>query len=64
MKAAIVYESLYGHTHDRRRDRARPERLAEPESFLVDDTNQLLPRELDRAREWGRTPGTALSPAP
>jgi Flavodoxin len=35
--------------------------VAEPASFLVDDTNQLLPGELDRAREWGRTLGSALS---
>jgi len=26
-----------------------------------DDTNQLLPGELDRAREWGGTLGSALS---
>ncbi|WP_455834289.1 flavodoxin family protein [Pseudarthrobacter siccitolerans] len=35
--------------------------VAEPVSFLVDETNQLLPGELDRAREWGRTLGSALS---
>jgi hypothetical protein len=40
------------------------ELIAEPASFLVDNTNQLLPGELDRAREWGKTLGTALSPAP
>ena len=40
------------------------ELIAEPASFLVDDTNQLLPGELDRAREWGKTLGTALSPTP
>jgi menaquinone-dependent protoporphyrinogen IX oxidase len=65
MKAAIVYESLYGHTHAIADAIAQGlERLAEPENFLVDDANQLLPGELDRAREWGRTLGTALSPAP
>lgn len=40
------------------------ELVAEPASFLVDDTNKLLPGELDRAREWGRTLGAALTPAP
>ena len=40
------------------------ELIVEPASFLVDDTNQLLPGELDRAREWGKTLGAALSPAP
>ncbi|MET3141365.1 UNVERIFIED_ORG: hypothetical protein ABIB19_000219 [Arthrobacter sp. UYEF10] len=40
------------------------ELIADPASFLVDDTNQLLPGELDRAREWGKTLGTALSPIP
>ena len=40
------------------------ELIAEPASFLVDDTNELLPGELDRAREWGKTLGTALSTAP
>jgi hypothetical protein len=39
------------------------ELVAEPESFLVDNTNQLLPGELDRAREWGRTLAAALPPA-
>ena len=37
------------------------ELIAEPASFLVDDTNQLLPGELDRAREWGKTLGAALA---
>ncbi|HEY9355272.1 MAG TPA: flavodoxin domain-containing protein [Arthrobacter sp.] len=40
------------------------ELIAEPASFLVDDTNQLLPGELDRAREWGNTLGAALFAAP
>ncbi|MCO4237081.1 flavodoxin family protein [Pseudarthrobacter raffinosi] len=40
------------------------ELIVEPASFLVDDANQLLPGELDRAREWGKTLGAALSPAP
>lgn len=40
------------------------ELIAEPASFLVDDTNQLLPGELDRARDWGKTLGAALSPTP
>ncbi|MCO4254150.1 flavodoxin family protein [Pseudarthrobacter cellobiosi] len=40
------------------------ELIAEPASFLVDDTNQLLPGELVRAREWGKTLGKALSTAP
>ncbi|MET4591424.1 flavodoxin domain-containing protein [Arthrobacter sp. 754] len=37
------------------------ELVAEPASFLVDDTNQLLPGELDRAREWGKMLGSAVS---
>lgn len=40
------------------------ELISEPASFLVDTTNQLLPGELDRAREWGKTLGAALAPAP
>jgi len=113
MKAAIVYESLYGNTHaiadadaaaggpglrawfdslDKATGKAAAfdtrlegnklltgqaskgiakrlkqhglELIAEPASFFVDDTNQLLPGELDRAREWGKTLGMALSPAP
>lgn len=35
--------------------------VAEPASFLVDDTNKLLPGEVDRAREWGKMLGSALS---
>jgi hypothetical protein len=36
--------------------------VAEPASFLVDESNQLVPGELDRAREWGKSLVTAVSP--
>jgi hypothetical protein len=29
--------------------------IDEPESFLVDKSDQLLPGQLERARAWGRT---------
>jgi hypothetical protein len=39
--------------------------VAEPESFLVDSHSRLLPGEVSRAREWGKslTTRTALSPS-
>ena len=38
--------------------------LAEPESFLVDKHNHLMPHELDRAAEWGATLATHLVASP
>jgi len=35
--------------------------LADPESFLVDKHNQLLPGELERARRWGEALATSLA---
>ncbi len=35
--------------------------VAEPESFLVDKRNHLLPGEKDRARSWGERLATTLS---
>lgn len=40
------------------------ELIAEPASFLVDNTNQLRPGELDRARDWGKALAAALPAAP
>ncbi|CAH0131168.1 hypothetical protein SRABI83_00246 [Arthrobacter sp. Bi83] len=57
-------ELLTGHASKGIAKRLRQhglELIAEPASFLVDATNQLLPGELDRAREWGKTLGTAIS---
>lgn len=36
--------------------------VVEPESFLVDKGNHLLPHELDRAQEWGASLAAALHP--
>lgn len=38
--------------------------VADPESFLVDKHNELVPGEAERARAWGAQVGTALSAAP
>jgi len=38
--------------------------FTEPQSFLVDHRSRLLPRELDRAEEWGRTLGARLDASP
>jgi hypothetical protein len=59
-------ELLTGHASKgiaKRLKRHGFELVAEPASFLVDNANQLLPGELDRAREWGRTLGTAIAAA-
>ncbi|WP_104063426.1 flavodoxin domain-containing protein [Arthrobacter sp. 4R501] len=57
-------ELLTGHASKGIAKRLRQhgfELVAKPASFLVDNTNQLLPGELDRAREWGKTLGAALA---
>lgn len=47
---------------DRKLRKRGLERLAGPESFLVDRDNRLLEGERERARDWGRLLGDALAP--
>ncbi|MDP9028490.1 MAG: flavodoxin family protein [Actinomycetota bacterium] len=49
---------------DRRLRAAGGRSIAPLEAFLVDGDGRLVDGELDRARRWGRTLSTALSPVP
>ena len=53
IKAPALVTGRASHTIARALRRHGFELLAEPESFLVTSTNQLMPEEEARARQWG-----------
>lgn len=53
IKAPALFTGRASHTIARALRRHGFELLAEPESFLVTSTNQLMPEEEARARQWG-----------
>ena len=48
------------HGIARRLRHHRRELIAEPESFLVDQDNELLDGEIERATQWGRRLGHVM----